>query len=362
MYIGQVAGTVVATVKHPFFNGHKLLLVERLDLTGEATAKYDIAVDSVQAGVGDRVLVLDEGTGARQVLNVEPWGPVRAVIVGVIDEIDLRARPGRQRELRRLVPGQCLGDHGAGAARDVCSRRPVDAQPKLRHRDRWQPLGPAGCRPLPRHPKRPQQGLHVRRADGSDRLGCQANRHGFLRNPTLRCSANLRPSSEILLHLEAYRQRPDVGAVVHAHPVNAITLSIAGVSLARCLIPEVIVNLGMIPTTEYAMPASAEGATVIRDLIQRYDALILQRHGSVTVGKDLWEAYLNLEKLENVAEITFKLLQIGREMPFPSGAVEKLIDKRDKHGLMLPGQRQEMETACGVCQLSGRCPLPARSS
>jgi len=89
MYIGQVAGTVVATVKHPFFNGHKLLLVERLELTGEITAKYDIAVDSVQAGVGDRVLVFDEGTGARQMLNVEPWGPVRAVIVGVIDEIDL---------------------------------------------------------------------------------------------------------------------------------------------------------------------------------------------------------------------------------------------------------------------------------
>ena len=173
---------------------------------------------------------------------------------------------------------------------------------------------------------------------------------------------NMRPSSEILLHLEAYRQRQDIGAVVHAHPVNAITLSIAGISLARCLIPEVIVNLGMIPTTEYAMPASAEGATVIRDLIQRYDALILQRHGSVTVGKDLWEAYLNLEKLENVAEITFKLLQVGREMPFPSGAVERLIEKRDKHGLMLPGQREEMETACGVCQLSGRCPLPARAS
>ena len=73
----------------------------------------------------------------------------------------------------------------------------------------------------------------------------------------------------------------------------------------------------MIPTTEYAMPASAEGATVIREPIRRYDALILQRHGSVTVGKDVWEAYLNLEKLENVAEITFKLLQLGRELPFP---------------------------------------------
>ncbi len=172
---------------------------------------------------------------------------------------------------------------------------------------------------------------------------------------------DLKPSSEILLHLEAYRQRPEIQAVVHAHPIHAVTLSIAGVSLARCLLPEVIINLGMIPTTEYATPASPEGAVVIRELIRQYDALILQRHGSVTIGKDVWEAYLNLEKLENVAEITFKLLQIGRELPFPAGAVEKLLDKREKHGLMLPGQREELETACGICQLSGHCPSPRRS-
>ena len=89
MYVGQVAGTIVATIKHPMFAGHKLLLVERLDLDGRATPKYDIAVDSVQAGVGDRVLVLDEGNGARQVLHVEPWGPVRCVIVGIVDQVDL---------------------------------------------------------------------------------------------------------------------------------------------------------------------------------------------------------------------------------------------------------------------------------
>jgi L-fuculose-phosphate aldolase len=106
------------------------------------------------------------------------------------------------------------------------------------------------------------------------------------------------------------------------------------------------------------MPASAEGATVIREPIRRYDALILQRHGSVTVGKDIWEAYLNLEKLENVAEITFKLFQLGRELPFPTGAVERLIEKRERAGLMQPGQREELEAACGVCQLEGRCPLP----
>jgi ethanolamine utilization protein EutN len=89
MYIGQVAGTVVATIKHRVFEGHKLLIVERLDLENKTTPKYDIAVDTVQAGVGDRVLVLDEGNGARQVLNVEPWGPVRCVIVGIVDEVDI---------------------------------------------------------------------------------------------------------------------------------------------------------------------------------------------------------------------------------------------------------------------------------
>jgi microcompartment protein CcmK/EutM len=88
MYIGQVAGTVVATIKHEAFSGHKLLLVERLDLDGRATAEYDICVDVSRAGVGDRVLVLDEGNGARQVLNRQV-APVRAVIVGIVDDVVL---------------------------------------------------------------------------------------------------------------------------------------------------------------------------------------------------------------------------------------------------------------------------------
>jgi microcompartment protein CcmK/EutM len=89
LYIGQVAGTVVATIKHPFFVGRKLLLVERVELFGQSMTKYDIAVDTVRAGVGDRVLVLDEGNSGRQVCDVEPWGPVRAVIVGVVDAVTL---------------------------------------------------------------------------------------------------------------------------------------------------------------------------------------------------------------------------------------------------------------------------------
>jgi len=89
MYIGRVSGTVVATIKNELFEGRKLLIVDRLDLEGRATSKYDIAVDMVQAGVGDRVLVLDEGNSARQVVDREPDGAIRAVIVGIVDEVTL---------------------------------------------------------------------------------------------------------------------------------------------------------------------------------------------------------------------------------------------------------------------------------
>lgn len=90
MYIGRVAGTVVATIKHEAFDGRKLLLVERLDLEGQPTDDYDICVDAVRAGVGDRVLVLDEGNGARQVLNRQT-APVRAVVVGIVDDVEITA-------------------------------------------------------------------------------------------------------------------------------------------------------------------------------------------------------------------------------------------------------------------------------
>lgn len=86
MYIGRVTGTVVATIKHEAFHARKLLVVDKLGLDGEPTGEYDISVDMVQAGVGDRVLVIDEGNGARQVLHREV-APVRAVIVGIIDDI-----------------------------------------------------------------------------------------------------------------------------------------------------------------------------------------------------------------------------------------------------------------------------------
>ncbi len=88
MYIGRVKGTVVSTVRHKMYDGRKLLLVARLDLDGGESGAYDIAIDDVQAGVGDVVLVLDEGSSARQIMK-KHLGPARAVIVGIVDRIDL---------------------------------------------------------------------------------------------------------------------------------------------------------------------------------------------------------------------------------------------------------------------------------
>ena len=88
MYIGKVIGSVVATVKISHLEGRALLLVDQLDLRGQETGAYDIAVDTVQAGPGDTVLVLDEGNGARQVLGLDP-GAIRAVIVGIVDQVTL---------------------------------------------------------------------------------------------------------------------------------------------------------------------------------------------------------------------------------------------------------------------------------
>jgi ethanolamine utilization protein EutN len=90
MKIGQVSGTVVSTIHLPIMTGKRMLLVDLLDIAGKATGDYVIAVDTVDAGAGETVLILDEGTGARQVLD-EPEAPIRAVVVGIVDEVSVGA-------------------------------------------------------------------------------------------------------------------------------------------------------------------------------------------------------------------------------------------------------------------------------
>ena len=155
-----------------------------------------------------------------------------------------------------------------------------------------------------------------------------------------------RPSSEILMHLEVYRQRPDVNAVVHAHPPLAIAFSIAGVTLARCILPEVVVTLGGIPTAEYATPGTSEVAESISQVIQDHDAIILAHHGTLTVGKTLWAAYLQLEKVEHAAHITLAAQQLGRVGTLSSEAVDKLARQRRE---WLQHQGRTICQDCSIC-------------
>ncbi len=171
--------------------------------------------------------------------------------------------------------------------------------------------------------------------------------------PRTAANRGLRPTSELPMHLEAYHQRPDIGAVVHAHPPTTIALSIAGISLTDCLIPEAIVMLGIIPTTQYATPSSTENQVAIRHLIAYHDALVLQRHGSLTVGKDLMQAFMRLETLEQTARIALILAQLGVHKPLEPEEVIKLMRMREQMGLARPGEAAAFCAACGVCHPDG---------
>ncbi|MFN3742334.1 MAG: class II aldolase/adducin family protein [Anaerolineales bacterium] len=146
----------------------------------------------------------------------------------------------------------------------------------------------------------------------------------------LQAAPGRKPSSETPMHLEAYRQRPDVRAVIHAHPVFATTLTVAGLDLPLDVLPEVLLTLGEIPTTAYATPASHEDAELIRDLIRTHNALLLRQHGSLTVGANLEEALIHLERLEHVAQVYYQALLLGHVERIPPQALHRLHELRRK--------------------------------
>jgi L-fuculose-phosphate aldolase len=172
---------------------------------------------------------------------------------------------------------------------------------------------------------------------------------------------DLKPSSEIRLHLECYRQRADVRAVIHAHPPNAIACTLAGISLAKCVLPEVVYDLGTIPTAPYATPTSAEGPLAVCELIQKYDALMLDRHGSVTVGADVWEAYMRLERVEHSAQVTLAAQQaLGKPVaPLSDDAIFKLAALRRD---IFAQRNRDVCAECNACPASEHHPARQRGA
>jgi L-fuculose-phosphate aldolase len=160
---------------------------------------------------------------------------------------------------------------------------------------------------------------------------------------------SLQPDDELGLHLECYGQRPELLGIVHAHPPIAVALTMAGVSLRTCLVPEAVVILGVVPTTPYALPNSPELAHAIRVLISQHDAILLAAHGSLTVGADVWQAYLRLETLEHTATIVHHARQLGPLSPLSPAQVAELLHLRRKLGYWREGDDELFCEACGVC-------------
>jgi L-fuculose-phosphate aldolase len=165
-----------------------------------------------------------------------------------------------------------------------------------------------------------------------------------------RVQGELRVSTEIQMHLAVYRARPDVRAVVHAHPPKSTGFAVAGVPLDKAVLAEVVVTLGCVPLAQYGTPSTQELADSVDRLVRASDGILLSNHGALTVGKDIYDAYFKMEVIEHFAEISLISRQLGGERLLPRQEVSRLLDLRQK-----------------VYQLQGppggdACPVPAEAA
>ncbi|MFP4380466.1 MAG: class II aldolase/adducin family protein [Candidatus Sumerlaeia bacterium] len=143
-------------------------------------------------------------------------------------------------------------------------------------------------------------------------------------------------TSEFFTHLAAYEERDDISAVVHAHPPKAIALMLSGHTMEECVLPEVVYTLGGIPTTPYATPGTKEGSVVLREFIRQTDAVLLDRHGAVTVGKDVFAALRMMEKIEHAAETLVTAHLLGSVRRLKDEEIDKLLEVRVAYGFTGP--------------------------
>ncbi len=157
-----------------------------------------------------------------------------------------------------------------------------------------------------------------------------------------------KPSSEFAMHREIYRLRPDVHAVVHAHPPFGTGFAVANVPLDKPLLSEVILTLGCIPLTAYGTPSTKEISENLAAYIPHHDALLLANHGAVAYGPDLQTAYDRMETLEHFAKIALIARMVGSPKELSTDAIGKLLDVRERAGYMSPEARSCQ--SCGYLQ------------
>jgi L-fuculose-phosphate aldolase len=138
-------------------------------------------------------------------------------------------------------------------------------------------------------------------------------------------------TSEIGMHLLIYRMRPDIDAIVHAHPPTATGFAAAGIALTEPLVSEIVMGLGAIPLARYGTPGTSELAETLEPYVPDYDAILMSNHGVVTYGDVIEHAYMKMETVEHFAQIALVTHMLGRQQPLRQVDVEKLLLARAKY-------------------------------
>ena len=137
-----------------------------------------------------------------------------------------------------------------------------------------------------------------------------------------------KPSSETLMHLEVYRQRADIQAVVHAHPPFAVTFAVSGEALERKILAETVVLSGEVPLVPFGLPSTPEVAAQLRPFLSNGDSFLLEFHGALSLGSNLEAAYQNMERIEFYAQLLWNLKVIDNRREFTPAQIQRLQDLR----------------------------------
>ncbi|MEN8164680.1 MAG: class II aldolase/adducin family protein [Acidobacteriota bacterium] len=141
-----------------------------------------------------------------------------------------------------------------------------------------------------------------------------------------RISGRLQPSSELRIHLASYRLRPEVHAVVHAHPKTVVAHSLASINLMFTALPETVAALGMIRSVPYETPGTSALALKMEGALADHNAVVMERHGAITLGRTLLEAYDRMETLEHAAQTLYLAETLGTIEALPDDEIDRLLD------------------------------------
>lgn len=158
---------------------------------------------------------------------------------------------------------------------------------------------------------------------------CKVDRDGNV----LEANEGFKPSSEVKMHMRVYQERPDVQAVVHAHPMYATTFAIAGIPLMEPIMPEAVIALGGVPLAKYGTPSTVEVPDSIMPYIQQYDAVLLENHGALTYSDTLLNAYHKMESLEFYARLMYQAKMLGGPQILDENRVQELYEIRRNMGV-----------------------------